>query len=171
MHDEIIELSTKHLLNNMINPNLLYARAMAYESLKEIKLMEDDLSAVLKIDQKNANTLNALGYSLTIHTKRYDEAYKLIYEAYLYDPGNAAILDSLAWVEYKRANYVDALKFAEASYVKDKDKEIVLHYCEILIKNKSYDKLRNIIQIELERNPDEKVFIEKLNIINNAIPL
>ena len=171
MHDEIIELSTKHLLNNMINPNLLYARAMAYESLKEIKLMEDDLSAVLKIDQKNANTLNALGYSLTVHTKRYDEAYKLIYEAYLYDPGNAAILDSLAWVEYKRANYVDALKFAEASYVKDKDKEIVLHYCEILIKNKSYDKLRNIIQIELERNPDEKVFIEKLNIINNAIPL
>ena len=171
MYDEIIELSTKHLLNNMINPNLLYARAMAYESLKEIKLMEDDLSAVLKIDQKNANTLNALGYSLTIHTKRYDEAYKLIYEAYLYDPGNAAILDSLAWVEYKRANYVDALKFAEASYVKDKDKEIVLHYCEILIKNKSYDKLRNIIQIELERNPDEKVFIEKLNIINNAIPL
>ena len=171
MHEQIIELSTKHLLNNTINPNLLYARAMAYESLREIELMEDDLSAVLKIDQKNANTLNALGYSLAIHTKRYDEAYKLIYEAYLYDPGSAAILDSLAWVEYKRGNYIDALKFAEASYIRDKDKEIVLHYCEILIKNKSYNKLRKIIQIELERNPDEKIFIEKLNIMNNAIPL
>ena len=171
MHEQIIELSTKHLLNNMINPNLLYARAMAYESLREIELMEDDLSAVLKIDQKNANTLNALGYSLAIHTERYDEAYKLIYEAYLYDPGSAAILDSLAWVEYKRGNYIDALKFAEASYIRDKDKEIVLHYCEILIKNKSYNKLRKIIQIELERNPDEKIFIEKLNIMNNAIPL
>ena len=171
MHEQIIELSTKHLLNNTMNPNLLYARAMAYESLREIELMEDDLSAVLKIDQKNANTLNALGYSLAIHTKRYDEAYKLIYEAYLYDPGSAAILDSLAWVEYKRGNYIDALKFAEASYIRDKDKEIVLHYCEILIKNKSYNKLRKIIQIELERNPDEKIFIEKLNIMNNAIPL
>ena len=171
MHEQIIELSTKHLLNNTMNPNLLYARAMAYESLREIELMEDDLSAVLKIDQKNANTLNALGYSLAIHTKRYDEAYKLIYEAYLYDPGSAAILDSLAWVEYKRGNYIDALNFAEASYIRDKDKEIVLHYCEILIKNKSYNKLRKIIQIELERNPDEKIFIEKLNIMNNAIPL
>ena len=40
--------------------------------------------------------LNALGYSLTVHTQRYDEAYALIYEAHLYDPGSAAILDSLA---------------------------------------------------------------------------
>ena len=45
--------------------------------------------------------------------------------------------------------------------------QINIHFpdCKII------DKLRNIIQIELERNPDEKVFIEKLNIINNAIPL
>ena len=122
----------------MPSPNLLYARAMAYEELREIRLMEADLINVLLIDQKNANTLNALGYSLTVHTQRYDEAYALIYEAHLYDPGSAAILDSLGWVEYKRGNYADALKFIEASYEKDKDKEIILHYCEILIKNKSY---------------------------------
>ena len=70
---------------------MLYARAMAYEELREIKLMEKDLISVLRIDKKNANTLNALGYSLTVHTQRYDEAYELIHEAYLYDPGSAAI--------------------------------------------------------------------------------
>ena len=145
----------------MSNPNLLYARAMAYEELREIKLMEKDLITVLLIDQKNANTLNALGYSLAVHTQRYDEAYELIYEAHLYDPGSAAILDSLGWVEYKRGNYVDALKFIEASYERDKDKEIVLHYCEILIKNKSYDKLRSIIHIELERNSNDESFVQK----------
>ena len=171
LYEEIIELSTKYLNNKMPNPNLLYARAMAYEELRKIKLMEKDLITVLLIDQKNANTLNALGYSLAVHTQRYDEAYELVYEAHLYDPGSAAILDSLGWVEYKRGNYVDALKFIEASYERDKDKEIVLHYCKILIKNKSYDKLKNIIHLELNRNSDDASFTEKLNLINNEIPL
>ena len=161
LYEEIIELSTKYLNSKMPNPNLLYARAMAYEELREIKLMEKDLITVLLIDQKNANTLNALGYSLAVHTQRYDEAYELIHEAHLYDPGSAAILDSLGWVEYKRGNYVDALKFIEASYERDKDKEIILHYCEILIKNKSYDKLKNIIHLELERNSDDESFTRK----------
>ena len=171
LHEEIIELSTKYLNSKMPSPNLLYARAMAYEELREIRLMEADLINVLLIDQKNANTLNALGYSLTVHTQRYDEAYALIYEAHLYDPGSAAILDSLGWVEYKRGNYADALKFIEASYEKDKDKEIILHYCEILIKTKSYDKLRSIVHLELNRNSDDESFVQKLNTINNEIPL
>jgi tetratricopeptide (TPR) repeat protein len=171
LYEEIIELSTKYLNSKASNPNLLYARAMAYEELREIKLMEKDLTTVLLIDQKNANTLNALGYSLAVHTRRYDEAYALIHEAHLYDPGSAAILDSLGWVEYKRGNYVAALKFVEASYSRDKDKEIILHYCEILIKNKSYNKLRSIIHIELERNSNDESFIQKLNSMNNAIPL
>ena len=171
LYEDIIELSTKYLNNKAPNPNLLYARAMAYEELREIKLMEKDLTTVLLIDQKNANTLNALGYSLTVHTQRYDEAYDLIHEAHLYDPGSAAILDSLGWVEYKRGNYVDALKFIEASYERDKDKEIILHYCEILIQIKSYDKLKKIIHIELERNSDDESFVQKLNSMNNEIPL
>ena len=171
LYEEIIELSTKYLNSKASNPNLLYARAMAYEELREIKLMEKDLTTVLLIDQKNANTLNALGYSLAVHTQRYDEAYELIHEAHLYDPGSAAILDSLGWVEYKRGNYVDALKFVEASYERDKDKEIILHYCEILIKNKSYNKLKNIIHLELERNSDDESFVQKLNSMNNEIPL
>ena len=37
--------------------------------------MEIDLKKILSIDARNANTLNALGYSLIIHTKRYEEAY------------------------------------------------------------------------------------------------
>ena len=51
-------------------------------------LMEKDLKQVLKYDRKNANTLNALGYSLTIHTERYEEAYNFIHQAYHYDPGS-----------------------------------------------------------------------------------
>ena len=125
--------------------------------------MEKDLRKILKIDKKNANTLNALGYSLVIHTNRYAEAYELLLEAYQYDPGNAAILDSIAWVEYKLGNYTQALKYIESSYTRDKDPEIVEHYCEILIKNKKFDKLREVVAREIERNQNNIEFLNKLN--------
>ena len=44
LYEDIIELSTKYLNNKAPNPNLLYARAMAYEELREIKLMEKRLN-------------------------------------------------------------------------------------------------------------------------------
>ena len=94
---DLVDKSIKRYPNNL---RLIYSRAMAYESLKKINKMEEDLKYILSIDSKNSNTLNALGYSLTIHTERYNEAEKYIRKALEFDPGNAAILDSLGWVLY-----------------------------------------------------------------------
>ena len=167
MYEEVIEFCNNFLTQDPLSTNILYARAMAYENLQKIDLMEIDLKKILSIDARNANTLNALGYSLIIHTKRYEEAYNLLLEAYHYDPGNAAILDSIAWAEYKKGNYVKALDYIESSYYRDKDPEIIEHYCEILIKNKKFEKLKKVIKIELERNKNNLEFIDKLNSYHN----
>lgn len=167
MFEKVIEFCNKFLIEDPSLTNILYARAMAYENLEKIDLMENDLRKILSIDSKNSNTLNALGYSLIIHTKRYDEAYNLLIKAYHYDPGNAAILDSIAWVEYKKGNYTNALNYIEASYNRDKDPEIIEHYCEILIKNKQFKKLQKVIELELKRNKNNLEFINKLNSYHN----
>lgn len=167
MYEKVIEFCNKFLIEDPSLTNILYARAMAYENLEKIDLMENDLRKILSIDSKNSNTLNALGYSLIIHTKRYDEAYNLLIKAYHYDPGNAAILDSIAWVEYKKGNYTNALNYIEASYNRDKDPEIIEHYCEILIKNKQFKKLQKVIELELKRNKNNLEFINKLNSYHN----
>ena len=167
MYEKVIEFCNKFLIEDPSLTNILYARAMAYENLEKIDLMENDLRKILSIDSKNSNTLNALGYSLIIHTKRYDEAYNLLIKAYHYDPGNAAILDSIAWVEYKKGNYTNALNYIEASYNRDKDPEIIEHYCEILIKNKKFKKLQKVIELELKRNKNNLEFINKLNSYHN----
>ena len=167
MYEKVIEFCNKFLIEDPSLKNILYARAMAYENLEKIDLMENDLRKILSIDSKNSNTLNALGYSLIIHTKRYDEAYNLLIKAYHYDPGNAAILDSIAWVEYKKGNYTNALNYIEASYNRDKDPEIIEHYCEILIKNKKFKKLQKVIELELKRNKNNLEFINKLNSYHN----
>ena len=171
LYKDIITLTNKILANNNDNINILYARAMAYESLDDINLMEKDLKQVLKYDRKNANTLNALGYSLAIHTERYEEAYNFIHQAYHYDPGSPAILDSLAWILYKKGEFTHALTYAESSYIKDQDPEIVEHYCIILMENKLYEKLKEVIKKESVRNSNNENFIKKLHTIKDEIPL
>ena len=171
LYRNIIEIVNKSLVSYKDNINLVYARAMAYEALKKVDLMEKDLLFILSIDNKNSNTLNALGYSLAIHTDRFDEAYNYITQALDYDPGSPAILDSMGWVLFKKGNYVDALKYAEIAYKKDQDPEIIEHYCQILIKNGLYSESRKIMEVEFKKNPNNSDLIDKLTSLHNNVPL
>ena len=160
---DLVDKSIKRYPNNL---RLIYSRAMAYESLKKINKMEEDLKYILSIDSKNSNTLNALGYSLTIHTERYNEAEKYIRKALEYDPGNAAILDSLGWVLYKKGDIKNALHYIELAYNKDQDPEIVEHFCEILIKSGFLKRSKEVMKIEIEKNPDNTDLLNKLTTLH-----
>ena len=163
---KIIDLVDKSIKRYPNNLRLIYSRAMAYESLKKINEMEEDLKYILSIDSKNPNTLNALGYSLTIHTERYNEAEKYIRKALEYDPGNAAILDSLGWVLYKKGDIKNALHYIELAYNKDQDPEIVEHFCEILIKSGFLKRSKEVMKIEIEKNPDNTDLLNKLTTLH-----
>tara|TARA_B100000686_G_scaffold75971_2_gene81919 strand:+ start:2741 stop:4456 length:1716 start_codon:yes stop_codon:yes gene_type:complete len=163
---EIIKLVDKSIKEHPNDLRLIYSRAMAYESLKKINEMEEDLKYILSIDSNNPNTLNALGYSLTIHTDRYAEAEKYIRKALEYDPGNAAILDSLGWVLYKKGDIKNALHYIELAYNKDQNPEIVEHFCEILIKNGFLKKSKEVMAIEIKKNPDNIDLLNKLTTLH-----
>ena len=85
----------------------------------------------------------------------------MIERAYSHDPGNSAIIDSLAWVHYKLGNIENALKYSKLAYEKDKDPEIIEHYCIILLKMGMLNEFEGVV-IENERIPDNKKLIEKL---------
>ena len=59
----------------------------------------------LLIDPKHAPTLNYLGYMLAEHSRKLDEAVKLLHEAVDLDPYNGSYLDSLGWAYFKRGAY------------------------------------------------------------------
>ncbi len=160
-YNEIINLTKEYIKNHGININVIYSRAMAYEAMGNIDKMEIDLRKILDVDVENTNTLNALGYSLTIHTNRYTEALNMIERAYSHDPGNAAIIDSLAWVNFKLGNMKDALKYSKLAYEKDKDPEIIEHYCKILLKMGLISEYENVIN-ENDKIPENKNLIDKL---------
>ena len=160
--NEIVNITSEYLDDNPRDISVMYSRAMAYESLKMIGNMEADLLKILSIDSKNTNTLNALGYSLTIHTDRYDDASNYVSEAYSHDPGNAAIIDSMSWVLYKKGDYSQALKYSTVAFMKDKDPEIVEHHCIILLKNSLFDEYEKIIETVISSDNYDSGFIEKL---------
>jgi len=111
---------------------LQYARAMTHEQRGDIAKAEQDLRAIIARDPNNATTLNALGYTLTVHTTRYQEAAELIEKANEITPGEAAILDSLGWVYFKLQRYNDAEAYLRQAYRLLPDPEVAAHLGETL---------------------------------------
>jgi outer membrane biogenesis lipoprotein LolB len=74
---------------------------MAAEKVGRFEVMEETLRQILKKSPNDANTLNALGYSLADRNQRLPEALALITKAHNLAPQDAFILDSLGWVNFR----------------------------------------------------------------------
>jgi Flp pilus assembly protein TadD len=112
--------------------DLLYARALIAEKLNQLDVAERDLREILKKDPKNVNALNALGYTLTDRTTRYDEAHELLQQAMELKPDDAFIMDSMGWLQYRRGNTAEALKYLRRALEIRNDAEIAAHLGEVL---------------------------------------
>jgi tetratricopeptide (TPR) repeat protein len=110
---------------------LLYARSMVADLQDNFELAERDLRALLAQDADNAAALNALGYTMILHTDRREEAHKLIKRAYLLNPGDPAILDSLGWVLFVLGDAQQALPYLEKAMAIMVDPEIAAHLGEV----------------------------------------
>lgn len=112
--------------------DLLYARALVAEKLNLLEVAERDLREILKKDPQNVNALNALGYTLTDRTMRYDEAGDLLQQALTLKPDDAFILDSMGWLQYRLGNTAEALKYLRRALEIRNDAEIAAHLGEVL---------------------------------------
>lgn len=126
------QLLSDALEANPEEPNLLYARSMLNEKRLDLAGMESDLRHMLELDPDNATALNALGYTLTVHTKRYDEAHVLIKRALELKPNDPAIMDSMGWNQFRRGNVEEALTFLERAHKLFPDPEVAAHLGEVL---------------------------------------
>ncbi len=123
---------------------LRYSRSLLGERRGDLALMESDLRTIIRRDPENATALNALGYSLSNHTTRYDEALELIEQALELEPNNAAILDSMGWVLYRMGRSEEALPYLEQAYRRFPDPEVAAHLGEVLWANGRRDEARQV---------------------------
>jgi tetratricopeptide (TPR) repeat protein len=156
-NDEALALYNRALREHPEEPDLLYGRSLVHERLKDMRAAEADLRQILKDDADDARAMNALGYMLTVHTDRLDEARKLVTRALEITPEDAAAIDSLGWIEFRQGRHGEARRLLEKAFSKVKDPEIAAHLGEVLWTLGARDEARAIWEAALTRDPDHRV--------------
>ncbi|MDP3858214.1 MAG: tetratricopeptide repeat protein [Stagnimonas sp.] len=136
---------------------LLYARALLHERMQRVDLAEADLRKLISDDGNDGRALNALGYMLTVHSARYDEAAKLIARASELNPNDPAVLDSLGWVLFKQGRPREALPHLVRAYELFQDGEVAAHLGEVLWTLGEKDRARALWDAALRAHPEHKV--------------
>jgi tetratricopeptide (TPR) repeat protein len=144
------------------DPELIYARALAYERLDRLPDAEADLRKLIELDPDNADAMNALGYTLADRTDRYDEALKLIQRALELRPDTPAIIDSLGWVLHRLGRTEEALPHLRRAFEMQRDAEVAAHLGEALWAHGDKDEARSIWRLGREIDPDNRALKQAL---------
>ncbi|WLG96720.1 tetratricopeptide repeat protein [Pseudomonas sp. FP198] len=137
--------------------NLLYTRSMLAEKRNDLAQMEKDLRLIIQRDPDNAMALNALGYTLSDRTTRYDEAKVLIEKAHQINPEDPAVLDSLGWVNFRLGNLDEAERLLRQALERFPDQEVAAHLGEVLWANGKQREARQIWSKFLKEQPDSPI--------------
>jgi tetratricopeptide (TPR) repeat protein len=160
--DQAINLLSSGLQEHPNDPKLLYARSMVAEMQNNFALAEQDLRALLAQDADNPTVLNALGYTMILHTDRSEEAYRLIKRAYLLNPGDPAIIDSMGWVLFVRGKAEEALPYLQKAMAILPDPEIAAHLGEVHWYLGDQQAALQIWQQGLAQSPDHPTIVSTM---------
>ncbi|MBP6563218.1 MAG: hypothetical protein KA214_07090, partial [Neisseriaceae bacterium] len=112
---------------------LMYDRGITYaDKLKQPEEAIVDFAKVLVWQPQDAETLNAMGYTMLSIPGRLDDAIAHIEAAYALSPNSPTVNDSLGWAYYLQGKPEAAEPYLKAAYDRFPDTEVVLHYVEVL---------------------------------------
>ena len=81
---------------------MFYLRGICYEQLDNWPKAEKDFIQSLKLKRNSPNVLNYLAYGWIERDMKIDESFVMLTDAYNANPDSHYILDSLAWVYFKK---------------------------------------------------------------------
>jgi len=158
-HKEALEMLNQTLVAVPNDKDLLYARALVAEKLNMLEVAEADLRSILKKDPKNANALNALGFTLADRTTRYQEALGFLQDAVSLKPDDPYVLDSFGWVQYRLGNHTEALKHLKRALEIRNDAEIAAHLGEVLWVMGQRNEAESVWKRALREAPDSEALL------------
>ncbi|CAN5366266.1 tetratricopeptide repeat protein [soil metagenome] len=161
-YDEAFSVLDKAVTASPDIPDLLYDYAMAAEKVNKLPEMEKALRRVIELRPADAQSYNALGYSLADRGQRLDEARVLIEKAVSLAPDDAFIRDSMGWVQYRVCNYPAAIATLQQAYAQRPDAEIAAHLGEVLWVAGQRDEAEKLWRVARERDPSNETLVETL---------
>jgi tetratricopeptide (TPR) repeat protein len=111
---------------------LLYGRAMAHERADDVDQALVDLRRIIDDNPRDAHALNAYGYTLADRRGDFAGALPWVKRAHDIEPGSAAILDSLGWIELRLGRRAEGLALLQQAWGLMRDAEIAAHLGEAL---------------------------------------
>ncbi|MGH8283914.1 MAG: tetratricopeptide repeat protein [Gammaproteobacteria bacterium] len=155
-----LKIFDQALAENPDNGDLLYGRALLQDTLGNAVAAESDLHIILSRQPDNADALNALGYTLAVHSTRYQEARIYIEKALQLKPDDPAIIDSMGWVEYRLGNYPQALDYLRKAYAQLADPEVAAHLTEALWAAGDKQEARGVWSSALRQHPEDPTLLK-----------
>jgi len=159
-HREAFDVLTVALRDAPENRDLLYARALVAERLDKLDVLESDLQKILDKNPDDVGALNALGYTLTDKTQRYDEAERYLDKAMRLKPDEAVIIDSYGWLQFKKGKYDLALEYLKKAYDKQQENEIAAHIAEVLWVMGRDKEAKEFFEPIYKKSPDDEYLLK-----------
>lgn len=156
---EVLDTALEDLPNSV---SIIYTHALLAAELGWVDIAEKNLRRVIAEQPENAAALNALGYTLADQTERYEEAQELIRQAYILQPREPSIIDSMGWVAYRLGNLKQSIQFLQKAWELDKNPEIAAHLGEVLWVNGNRDAAMAMWKEGYEIDPENAVLVETL---------
>jgi tetratricopeptide (TPR) repeat protein len=142
------------------SPELLYDMAMVAEKLDKLDDAEARLRRVVELKPDDAQSLNALGYTLVDRTPRVAEGFALIERAHKLSPDDPFILDSMGWAMFRLGRYAEAERYLRRAMEERPDAEIAAHLGEVLWAKGDRDRAQEVWQSQLKVTPDNAMLLE-----------
>ncbi|WP_446809941.1 tetratricopeptide repeat protein [Methylomonas sp. 2BW1-5-20] len=159
-YQEAFDVLTQALKDMPDNREVLYARALVAERLDKLDVLESDLLKILDKKPDDVGALNALGYTLTDRTQRYDEAAKYLERAIGLQPDEAVVIDSYGWLQFKLGKPERALEYLRRAYEKQAENEIAAHIIEVLWVIGEKKEAKELFDSVYKKSPDDEYLLE-----------
>jgi tetratricopeptide (TPR) repeat protein len=160
--EESFQVLDEALLDMPDSVAILYTHALLAAELGWVDIAEQDLRLVIASQPENAAALNALGYTLADQTERFEEAQELIRQAYILEPQEPSIIDSMGWVAFRLGQYQEAIFYLKKAWQLDRNPEIAAHLGEVYWSSGSPDEARAIWREGVAVDPENAVLVETL---------
>jgi tetratricopeptide (TPR) repeat protein len=159
------------VLNDMLqrhpsDVDLLFTSVLLHDALDDMEGSEQKLRRIIALEPDDARALNHLGYMLADRTTRFEEALELIERAITLSPDDPAIIDSLAWAQYKLGRYEEALVNLRRAFAVFPDHEVASHLGEVLWVSGQRDEALEVWTDALEDTPDSDLIKEAMQRLN-----
>ncbi|MDQ6998190.1 MAG: tetratricopeptide repeat protein [Mariprofundus sp.] len=144
---------------------LLFNRAVAFESLKQYDQVESTINQLLKTTPTHAEAMNFLAYTYAIQGIKLGKAEALLHRALLLKPDNGYYLDSLAWVYYMSGKFPKAIETQVQALKKISDDAVMFeHYGDMLWQHGDMQGARNAWQQAITfKSPNIQVIKHKIS--------